>query len=48
MTAQERMKFLMSGGMQQQSSKVVQKSPESAASDIIQFLIENGIISQKR
>jgi electron transfer flavoprotein beta subunit len=48
MTAQERMRFLMAGGMQQQSSKVVQKSPEAAAADIIQFLTENGIISQKR
>ncbi|UCC61171.1 MAG: electron transfer flavoprotein subunit beta/FixA family protein [Dehalococcoidia bacterium] len=48
MTAQERMRFLMTGGIQQQSSKVVQKSPEAAAADIIQFLIDNGIISQKR
>lgn len=48
MTAQERMRFLMAGGMQQQNSKVIQKAPDAAAADIIQFLIENGIISQQR
>jgi electron transfer flavoprotein beta subunit len=44
MSAQERMHFLMKGGMQQKSSNVVQKQPDAAAADIIQFLLDNGII----
>jgi electron transfer flavoprotein beta subunit len=46
MSAQERMKFLMAGGVQKKSSNIVQKPPKEAAAEIIQFLIDNGIISK--
>jgi electron transfer flavoprotein beta subunit len=48
LTAQERMRLLMTGGMQKKSSNVIQKLPGAAAADIIQFLIDNGIISRQR
>jgi electron transfer flavoprotein beta subunit len=44
----ERMKLIASGGVQQKSSNVVKKQPNEAASDIIKFLIDNGIITVKR
>ena len=43
----ERMKLIMSGGVQQKSSKAVAKPPDAAASEIVQFLIDNGIISRE-
>lgn len=46
LSAQERMKFLMSGGAQQKGSKTIEKSPQQAAAELIQFLITNGIISK--
>ena len=48
MSARERMHFLMSGGMQQKSSNIVQKPPNEAAAAIIKFLLENGIIYKER
>jgi electron transfer flavoprotein beta subunit len=47
LSAQERMKLLMSGGMQQKGSKTVEKPPQAAAAELIQFLIINGIISKQ-
>ena len=44
----ERMKLIISGGVQQKSSKAVAKPPDAAAAEIIQFLIDNGIISKGR
>ncbi len=44
----ERMKLIISGGVQQKSSKAIEKLPSAAAADIIQFLIDNGIISKER
>jgi hypothetical protein len=41
------MKLLMSGGTQQKGSKTVEKKPQAAAADLIQFLIINGIISKQ-
>ncbi|MBM3155842.1 MAG: electron transfer flavoprotein subunit beta/FixA family protein [Chloroflexi bacterium] len=46
LTAHERMKLLMSGGAQQKSSKTIEKPPQAAVADIIQFLITHGIISR--
>ncbi len=46
LTPAERIKLITSGGVQQKSSKIVQKPPDAAAADIIRFLIENGIISK--
>jgi electron transfer flavoprotein beta subunit len=46
LTAHERMKLLMSGGTQQKGSKTVEKPPQAAAAELIQFLIANGIISK--
>jgi len=46
LSAHERMKLLMSGGAQQKGSKTVEKPPQAAAADIIQFLIANGIITK--
>ncbi len=46
LSAYERMKFLMSGGTQQKSSKTIEKAPQQAAAEIIQFLITHGIISR--
>jgi electron transfer flavoprotein alpha/beta subunit len=48
LSATERMHFLMSGGMQQKKSNVVQKEPAAAAAEIIQFLVEKGIISRSQ
>jgi len=47
LTAQERMKLLMSGGSQQKGSKTIEKAPQQAAAELIQFLIANGIISKQ-
>ncbi len=48
LSAHERMKMLMKGGSKDSksggSSKIVEKPPEAAASDIVQFLINNRII----
>ncbi len=44
----ERMKLIISGGVQQKSSKAVEKTPDAAASEIIQFLIDNGIVSKEK
>ncbi len=44
----ERIKLIISGGVQQKSSKIIQKLPHAAAAEIIQFLIDNGIISTER
>jgi len=44
----ERMKLIISGGVQQKSSKTIEKLPEAAAAEIIQFLIDNGIISKEK
>jgi electron transfer flavoprotein beta subunit len=43
----ERMKLIASGGVQDKGSSVVKKPPAQAAAEIIQFLINNGIISKK-
>jgi electron transfer flavoprotein beta subunit len=47
LSAHERMKLLMSGGMQQKGSKTIEKNPEAAAAELIQFLLVNGIISKQ-
>jgi electron transfer flavoprotein alpha/beta subunit len=47
LSAHERMKLLMSGGAQQKGSKTVEKAPQQAAAELIQFLIANGIISKQ-
>ena len=47
LSAQERMKLLMSGGSQQKGSKTIEKAPQQAAAELIQFLIANGIISKQ-
>jgi electron transfer flavoprotein beta subunit len=47
LSAHERMKLLMSGGTQQKGSKTIEKAPQQAAADLIQFLIANGIISKQ-
>ncbi|MEE9400876.1 MAG: electron transfer flavoprotein subunit beta/FixA family protein, partial [Dehalococcoidia bacterium] len=44
----ERMKLIISGGVQQKSSKTIEKPPHAAAAEIIQFLIDNGIISKEK
>jgi electron transfer flavoprotein alpha/beta subunit len=44
LTAHERMKLLMAGGAQQKGSKTIEKAPQQAAAELIQFLIANGII----
>jgi archaellin len=41
------MKLLMSGGAQQKGSKTIEKAPQQAAAELIQFLISNGIISRQ-
>ncbi len=46
LSASERMKLLMAGGVQQKGSKTVEKPPQAAAAEIIQFLINNGIITR--
>jgi len=46
LSAHERMKLLMSGGVQQKGSKTIEKPPIDAAKEIIQFLINNGIITK--
>ncbi|TET86619.1 MAG: electron transfer flavoprotein beta subunit/FixA family protein [Dehalococcoidia bacterium] len=43
----ERMKLIISGGVQQKGSKTIEKLPETAAAEIIQFLIDNDIISKE-
>jgi electron transfer flavoprotein beta subunit len=48
LTPHERMKLIISGGVQQKSSKAVAKPPDEAASEIVKFLIENGIISKEK
>jgi len=47
LSAHERMKLLMSGGTQQKGSKTIEKAPQQAAAELIQFLIANGIISKQ-
>ncbi len=46
LSAHERMKLLMSGGVQQKGSKTIEKPPIDAAKEIIQFLINHGIITR--
>jgi hypothetical protein len=41
------MKLIISGGVQQKGSKTIEKLPEAAAAEIIQFLIDNDIISKE-
>ncbi len=48
LSAQERMKLLMSGGVQQKKSSTVEKSPKEAAAEIIHFLIDNGILTKEQ
>jgi len=43
----ERMKLITLGGVQQKSSKTIEKLPHAAAAEIVQFLIDNGIISKE-
>ena len=43
----ERMRLIAAGGMQQKSSKAVAKLPKAAAADIVQFLLDNGIIARR-
>lgn len=43
----ERIKLIAAGGMQQKSSKAVAKLPKAAAADIVQFLLDNGIIARQ-
>lgn len=43
----ERMKLIISGGVQQKGSKTIEKLPQAAAAEIIQFLIDNDIISKE-
>ena len=47
LSAHERMKLLMSGGSQQKGSKTIEKAPQQAAAELIQFLIAHGIISKQ-
>jgi electron transfer flavoprotein beta subunit len=47
LSAHERMKLLMSGGAQQKGSKTIEKAPQQAVAELIQFLIANGIISKQ-
>jgi electron transfer flavoprotein beta subunit len=42
----ERMRLIAAGGVQQKSSKTVQKLPKAAAADILQFLLDNGIVTR--
>jgi electron transfer flavoprotein beta subunit len=42
----ERMKLIASGGVQDKRSSTVKKPPADAASEIIKFLLEHGIISK--
>lgn len=42
----ERIKLITSGGIQQKGSKTVEKPPQAAAAEIIQFLITHGIITK--
>jgi len=44
----ERMKLIISGGVQQKSSKTIEKQPDAAAAEIIRFLIDNGIVSREK
>lgn len=46
LSAHERMKLLMSGGVQHKGSKTVEKPPQAAAAEIVQFLITHGIITK--
>jgi len=41
----ERMKLIVSGGVSDKCAKAIDKPPHEAAADIIQFMIDNGIIS---
>jgi len=43
----ERIKLIISGGVQQKGSKTIEKLPQAAAAEIIQFLIDNDIISKE-
>ena len=43
----ERMRLIAAGGMQQKSSKAVAKLPKAAAADIVQFLLDNGLIARR-
>ncbi len=43
----ERMKLITLGGVQQKSSQTIEKLPHAAAAEIVQFLIDNGIISKE-
>lgn len=42
----EKIKLILSGGIQQKSAKTVEKPPHVAAAEIIQFLIAQGIITK--
>ena len=44
----ERMRLIAAGGMQQKSSKAVAKLPKAAAADIVQFLLDNGLIAKRQ
>ncbi len=43
----ERMKLIISGGIRDKKSSTIDKPPEAAAAEIIQFLISHGIISKQ-
>lgn len=44
----ERTKLIISGGVQDKGTKAVEKPPAEAASEIIQFMLNNGIISDHK
>jgi len=43
----ERLKMIMTGGTPKKSSRLIQKSPQDAVSEIIQFLINIGVLSNE-
>ena len=43
-SASERLKKLLSGGVTNKPAKAVEKHPEAAASEIVRFLVDNGIV----
>jgi len=45
LSASERMKLIISGGVSDKSTKVIVKPAPESASEIVQFLINNGIVS---
>ncbi len=44
----ERTKLIISGGVQDKGTKAVEKPPHEAAAEIIQFMLNNGIISDHK